>query len=576
MPTYLEWNHALIDYFTRPVPRHAPVRLSVDDDVLAEVFATQFQRTGAKANAATEDFRDAVRQRCVSGGAVEVPPDRLTPEGEPEGVAFLAAMVYAAFRMIDDEDAAGHNYFTRLREFLGLDTDEAGRPFGLGRLGDACGNAPEQHLWRRWNTWLAEHGWLPTATPGNTQYYLWIHYPLSQTLLRDGDRLRLSRLLAAERQAGQLPALPDADRIAVFLRRSVARLPKHLQPVIRRENRLDVGRFEELTHEVLDLFLGLGAGDAETGPAFRPSDRITAGLYRHEDAVAGVLEYRMFPRQPRRYLGEPVTVSWNGARQILQPCYQRWFRWLGPVPLHEPPPVDILDHARLRHVVLPISTFWVFVREPSGVGPWATWRRPELGERFLLLHAPSHAAHLEVLRRGELLAWDSVQTVEVFGRTWQECRGCRVLASNWNEVTSDSESAELFAALKPPSRASIHLVEGLPAPDGTGWMQGTPPRAWVCAFQDEVELRLCPLLDPDSERRWTVAANAPGEPVALPSELPPGPYVLSAHAGRQTLAERIVEIRSWQSLTLQEQEASYDVALPEGRLCGAALEPHVA
>ena len=155
----------------------------------------------------------------ASNGAVDVPPDGLTAAGEPVGVAFIAAMVYAAFRMISDEDAAGHNYFTRLREFLGLATDEAGRPFGLGQLGDGCGNAPEQYIWCRWKTpGSPEHGWLPTASPGNTHYDVWIHYPISQTLLRDGDRQRLSRLLIAERQAGQLPSLPDADRIAVFLR----------------------------------------------------------------------------------------------------------------------------------------------------------------------------------------------------------------------------------------------------------------------------------------------------------------------------------------------------------------------
>jgi hypothetical protein len=574
MPTYLEWNHALIVHFTRNAPPHAPVRLSVDDDVLTEVFATHFHRTVTSPSEATDDFREAIRQWCVSGGAVRLPPDRLTAAGEPEGVAFLAAMVHAAFRMIDDEDVAGHNYFTRLREVLGLEKQGGGRPDGM-KIYPFDAPAPEAPLWQAWNDWLAQHGWIPTAALRPAQRRLWPDYPISQTLLRDGDRQRLSSLLIEDHEHGNLPAVPDIDRIAVFLRRSVARLPKHLQPIIRRESQLDVGRFEELTQEVLDLFLGLGTDETRSGPAFRQTDKITAGLYRHEDTVAGVLEYRLFPRQPRRYQGEAVTVLWNGAPQQLQPYQQRWFRWLGPVPPHQPPPVEIVDHPRLRQVVLPVSTFWVFVRETSGAGPWATWRRPELGERFLLFCRPFHAPHLEALRRAELLAWDALQTVTVFGEAWQEYRGCRILASNWNEVTADSESAELFAALRPPSRASIHVAGGLPSPDGTGWMHGTPPHAWVCAFQDEVELRLCSLLDPDSEQRWTVAANNPDELSPLPADLPPGPYLLSAHAGRQTLAERIVEIRSWQSLTAQEPEESYSVTLPENRLCGAALEPLV-
>ena len=244
-------------------------------------------------------------------------------------------------------------------------------------------------------------------------------------------------------------------------------------------------------------------------------------------------------------------------------------------PLHQVPPVEVIDHPRFREIVLPTSTFWVFVREQNDIGSWATWCRPELGQRFLLLCRPSHTPHLEVLKRAKLLEWDSIQPVKVFDESWHEWRGCRVLAANWNEITVDAESAELFAALRPSSRASIHLLAGLPAPDGSGWMQGSPPEAWVCAIGlDEVELCLCPLLDPDSERGWTVAANAPNEPQRLPRELPPGPYLLSAHMGRKTLAEQIVEVRSWESLGAEEPEESYGVALPGYRLCGAILEPH--
>src|SRR5262249_8151442 len=102
------------------------------------------------------------------------------------------------------------------------------------------------------------------------------------------------------------------------------------------------------------------------------------------------------------------------------------------------------------------------------------------------------------------------------------------------------------------------------------------PSAWVCAFQDEVELRLCPLLDPDSEQRWSVAANQPEDPTALPSTLPPGPYLLSAHAGRLILAERIIEVRSWDSLRPQQPETLYGVDLPVDRLCGATFDPQSA
>ena len=142
------------------------------------------------------------------------------------------------------------------------------------------------------------------------------------------------------------------------------------------------------------------------------------------------------------------------------------------------------------------------VRGPPGADP--SW-----GNVFSFSRRPSHTPHLEVLKRAELLEWDSVQPVKVFDESWKEWHGCRVLAANWNEITVDAESAELFAALRPSSRASIHLLAGLPAPDGLGWMQGSPPEAWVCALGlDEVELCLCPLLDPD----WREGGRSPRTP----------------------------------------------------------------
>jgi hypothetical protein len=580
MPTYLEWNRALIAHFTPNVPRHSPVRLSVDDEALFEIFATQFNRPDATLQDASKDFLSAVRTECVVGQSVKLPRIAFTEDGEPTWVAFLAAMVDAAFHMIDDDDAAGHNYFSRLRTALGLDPagdNRSNRPDGMKIL-PFDDQAPEAPLWQRWNTWLSDRGWIPTATLRQTERRHWSDYPISQTLLRDGDRQKIAGMLEEERASGRLPVSPDLERIAAFLRRSVARMPKHLQSLIRRENRMDLGRFEEMAQEVLELAMGQGgfpAGAAAKAPsAFQAATRLLAGLYRHEDKARGILEYRLFPRQPLRYQGEQVYVRWEGECRPLQPYPPRWFRWLGPLPLHEPPPVEIVGHPRLKQLILPANTFWVFVRQSGDAGPWASWRRAELGERFLLLCRPCHDDHLRTLREGKLLAWDDVREVVPFGVTWREYLGCRVLASNWNEVNESPESSELFAALRPSGRASIHLVGGLPAPDGGGWMEGAPPSVWVCAFQDRLELCLSSLVDLDCETVWSdFDANAPSSPLPLPSELPAGPYLLSAKAGSRLLAERVLEIRPWEDLAARPPAEPESVLIPGYRLCGAALEP---
>ncbi len=579
MPTYLEWNHALVEHFTRNVPRHSPVRLGVNDEALFEIFATQFNRPEATAEDASTDFLSAVRSACVVGQTVKLPRIAFTEDGEPTWIAFLAAMVDAAFRMIDDDDGAGHNYFGRLRGVLGLNSapdNRDNRPDGM-KIQQITYHAPEVPLWQRWNNWLSEQGWIPTATLRQTERRHWSDYPISQTLLRDGDRQKIAAMLEEERASGRLPVSPDLERIAAFLRRSVARMPKHLQPLIRRENRMDLDRFEEMVQEVLELALGQGTapiGSSSKAPsAFQRATRLTAGLYRFEDVVHRVLECRLFPRQPLRYQGEQVFVRWEGERRLLQPHPPRWFRWLGPISLHEPPPVEILDHPRLKELILPTSTFWVFVRQSGESGPWATWRRPELGDRFLLLCRPCHDDHLRTLRDGKLLAWDEVRDVTVFGVTWREYLGCRIVASNWNEINESPESSELFASLRPSGRASIHLVGGLPAPDGVGWMEGAPPAVWTCAFQDRLDLCLSSLVDLDCETVWNdLDANAPHSPLGLPTELPAGPYLLSARAGSRLLAERVLELRPWGDLAARPPGEPESVPLPGYRLCGAALE----
>jgi hypothetical protein len=266
-------------------------------------------------------------------------------------------------------------------------------------------------------------------------------------------------------------------------------------------------------------------------------------------------------------------VNVKGVPTRLQPYPPRWFRWLPPVPLHDPQPIEIIDHPRLKQLVLPASTFWVFVRQSGDSGPWATWRRAELGERFLLLCRPLHVAHLQSLREGKLLGWDDTRERTLFGEKWLEYLGCRIEASNWNEINESADSSELIAALRPSSRASIHLVGGLPAPDGVGWIVGSPPGVWVCAFQDQVELCLSSLVNIDCETSWKIDANAPSQPFAIPEELPAGPYLLSARAGSKLLAERVVELRPWEDLLARPAEHPECVSLPGHRLCGAALQP---
>lgn len=182
------------------------MRLSVTDDALFEIYATQFCCPEASAEQARGDFLAAVRAQCVRGQTVCLPQVEFA-SNQPTWVAFLAAMVDAAFRMIDDDDGAGHNYFGRLRSVLSLPASpdpENNRPDGMKIL-PYMKHAPEAPLWQRWNAWLSERGWIPTAALRQSERRYWSDYPISQTLLRDGDRQRITGMIEDERVSGRLP-----------------------------------------------------------------------------------------------------------------------------------------------------------------------------------------------------------------------------------------------------------------------------------------------------------------------------------------------------------------------------------
>jgi hypothetical protein len=174
MPIYDVWNNALIDYLTTRVPRGSSVFLDINDDILEDIGRT----FAVQSNSSTrwvDDFKRAVRAKCVAGAKVHLenlPTNRADDaSARPQEVAFLGAMVLAAYYMGEDEETSSINYFKRLRNILHLDEDgEAdGRPKGM-KAGS------EERLWTEWGVWLQKHGFLPTAQRGEGSK-TYINYP---------------------------------------------------------------------------------------------------------------------------------------------------------------------------------------------------------------------------------------------------------------------------------------------------------------------------------------------------------------------------------------------------------------
>jgi hypothetical protein len=197
---YQQWNRAIAEYFIAGFPAGTHIYLSVDEDALEDIGL----RSGGALRQGpswTVDFLQAVRGTCVHGRMVsQMPLYGANDDGLPH-CAFIGAMVLAASHMAEEESAktvTRTQLFTRLREVLGLSTEDGGRPPGLDDPG--C----EEPHWLFWNRWLLLRGFLPTADRGSggTKY---IHYPLSPVLLREGDKARLEEILREEVRANRLP-----------------------------------------------------------------------------------------------------------------------------------------------------------------------------------------------------------------------------------------------------------------------------------------------------------------------------------------------------------------------------------
>ena len=98
MASYFEWNEAIARFFVEGIPSGDALYLSVDEDTLVEIASYAFSEE--EPTNPVIDFELAVEEECVSGGRVTLPGTApQEPSGAPACLAFLSAMVLAAYRM---------------------------------------------------------------------------------------------------------------------------------------------------------------------------------------------------------------------------------------------------------------------------------------------------------------------------------------------------------------------------------------------------------------------------------------------------------------------------------------------
>ena len=193
---YEAWNLALADHFFRSDCAGRPVYLSVDDEELAEFGG----RLGIEKQQAVESLVTAIRREFSSSPSYGLYAEffKATREwrragaiGPPPYLALHALAVLAGSRMARESSAgvASHNYYARYNELIGRPAD-SGQPPGFDDLG---------RLWEDLHHWLQEDRQerLGQSTVRRHPTLAHIGYPISQCLLREADRRRLTEFFRA-------------------------------------------------------------------------------------------------------------------------------------------------------------------------------------------------------------------------------------------------------------------------------------------------------------------------------------------------------------------------------------------
>jgi hypothetical protein len=567
---YQGWNRVLATRFFRADCANRPVYLAADDEELEELAprleVAPEDAAASLAEAVKQEFTYSQTSGLYGRFLRSTISWRKNPGTDPPPyIALLGSAALAGSRMARDEShgVASHNYYRRYNELFGWDPD-SGQPDGFDQLG---------MLWQDLDRWLDEDeaGRLGTSTVPERPFPAHVGYPISQCLLRDSDRRRLTEFFRA---VGLEPGEEITPSQLFTYLRNWARPGCGLSDPAVRVITAASGNVADEIAEIVRSELAGWAGE------------ILDERGRRRGELALVLELkqgghwvkaRFWPRHPPGFPDVTEVRSRAGESFRLEKVEESWY---GPaeVPLRNREldaglvlEGDEFSFAYQASRVVPLA-------ESDELGRWVSVRQVTASKPHCVI---VHASLLDPVRR--FLAANAE-------KGWGEAPGNGNLPDGWlvlHRVRITSSAAPQEPYLKPlaPRFGTASSLEGGLRVGGSQYLTGGEPDLWITvAPGDEPEVTIdgepVKLAGAVSEIRLSEQALAAGNHRIGIGGLTrrfttfPG-FALASTLGSGSLAHALRKGRGYAPLSAGPQELAKQEQ-PRGmvRVSGAAVTAH--
>jgi len=567
---YQAWNRALAGRFFRTDCSGRPVYLSVDDEELEELAPGMGVTPEDAAVALTEAVKREFTYSLTSGMYREF--FRATMEWRkndgadpPPYIALLASAVLAGSRMARDisQGVASHNYYRRYNELFGWDP-ASGQPVGFEQLG---------RLWRDLDRWLDEDnaGQLGTSTVPEHPSPAHVGYPISQCLLRESDRRRLTEFFRA---VGLEPGEEiTSGQLFTYLRNWSKPDCGLSEPAVK----VIAGASESVAEEIAEIVHAELAGWGGELLDERGRQRGELALVLELKQGGRWVNATLWPRRPEGFPAA-MTVSTRGGKQVeLRTTRKNWY---GPVALP-------LRNRELDAGLVLEGDEFSFAYQAARVVPLA--ESDELGRWVSVRQAEASKPHCVIVHASLL------EPVSRFLHAhaepgWCEAPGSGNLPEGWRilqrvRITSSVAPSEPYLKPLSPRFGTTSSFEGGLRVRERQYLTGGEPDLWVTvAPGDEPEVTIdggrVELSGPATEIRLSKSGLEAGDHSIRIGGLTrkfttfPGFGLVSA-AGTGSLSHLLRRGRGYAPLHAGPEEVpSEDPARESVRVSGASVTAH--